>query len=330
MLRAETLGSSGFAEQRVSGPLAILLLLASVPAGAAEPAEEWRTHLAWQIALDRVGFSGGILDGKVGPKGQLAVREFQRAHALPATGGLDAKTAEALGVDPAKAVTTCTVQAADLEQLGPFPKTWPEKAKLARLAYPTLDELLAEKSHCTRALLARLNPGKEIAQLKAGESLQVPAVAEAPPVVRAESIEINLAEKVIRARGKAGELIGLFHCSIAADKERLPSGQATVIVISENPAYTFDPKMWPEVKDVTQKLTIPPGPRNPVGLCWIGLSLSGYGMHGTPMPEMIGKTGSHGCFRLTNWDALRLAKMVRVGTPVSFRTAATARSAAGK
>jgi len=112
--------------------------------------------------------------------------------------------------------------------------------------------------------------------------------------------------------------VGLFHCSIAADKARLPSGQASVIVISENPAYTFDPKMWPEVKDVTQKLTIPPGPRNPVGLCWIGLSLPGYGMHGTPMPEMIGKTGSHGCFRLTNWDALRLAKMVRVGTPVRF------------
>ncbi|HUT33749.1 MAG TPA: L,D-transpeptidase [Planctomycetota bacterium] len=302
----------------MSGPLTILLLLASAAGGAAAPAEEWRTHLAWQIALDRVGFSGGILDGKVGPKGRLGTQEFQRARGLPATGGLDAKTAEALGVEPDKALAAYTVQASDLAAVGPLPHTWLEKSKLQRLPYPSLDEVLAEEFHCTRALLARLNPGKEIAQLKAGESLQVPAVAEAPPSTRAESLEINLAEKVIRARGKTGEAVALFHCSIATDKEKLPSGQATVLVVSENPSYTFDPKMWPEVKDVTQKLTIPPGPRNPVGLCWIGLSLPGYGMHGTPMPEMIGKTGSHGCFRLTNWDALRLAKMIRVGTPVSF------------
>ncbi|MBM4042720.1 MAG: murein L,D-transpeptidase [Planctomycetes bacterium] len=317
--------SPALAEQCVREALGILVLFASAWAGAAEPTEEWRTHLAWQLALDRAGFSGGILDAQVGPKGRLAIREFQRARGLPATGGFDAKTAEALGVDPEKAVGTYTVQPADLAQLGPLPKTWPEKAKLSRLAYPTLDELLAEKFHCSRALLARLNPGKEVAQLKAGESLQVPAVAEAPPIARAEALDVNLAEKVIRARGKGGEVVGLFHCSIAADKERLPSGQATVVVISENPAYTFDPKMWPEVKDVAQKLTIPPGPRNPVGLCWIGLSLPGYGMHGTPMPEMIGKTGSHGCFRLTNWDALRLAKMVRVGTPVRFAGAPAAK-----
>jgi len=308
------------------GFLGTLLLWASVPAGAAEPsaslgpgpAEEWRTQLAWQIALDRVGFSGGIIDGKIGPKTRLATREFQRAQGLPATGRLDAPTSEALGADPQKAVGIYTVQAADLAALGPVPKTWPEKSKLARLAYPSLDELLAEKFHCSRALLSRLNPGKEIAQLKAGETIQAPAVAESPPIARAEALDVSLGEKAIRARGKAGEVVGLFHCSIAADKDRLPSGTATVVVISENPAYTFDPRMWPEVKDVAQKLTIPPGPRNPVGLCWIGLSLPGYGMHGTPMPEMIGKTGSHGCFRLTNWDALRLAKMIRVGTPVSF------------
>lgn len=277
-----------------------------------------RRELAWQIALERVGFSGGILDGKVGPKGRLATKEFQKARGLPPTGALDAQTAAALGVEPDKVVTTYTVQAEDLARLGPLPQTWPEKSKLERLAYPSLDELLAEKFHCTRALLARLNPGKEISKLAVGETIWVPCVAEPSPIGRAESLEVNLTEKVIRARGKGGETIALFHCSIAADKERLPSGQATVEVIAENPSYTFDPKMWPEVKDVATKLTIPPGPRNPVGLCWIGLSLPGYGIHGTPAPEMIGKTGSHGCFRLTNWDALRLAKMVRVGTRVVF------------
>ena len=298
-------------------------------AEGAAPDGALRAQLAWQIALDRVGFSGGILDGKVGPKGKLATREFQRAKGLPVSGALDDATSAALGIDPDKALATYTVQAADLEQLGPFPKTWPEKAKLARLAYPSLDELLAEKFHCTRALLGQLNPGKDVAAMKPGESLTVPAVAEAPPAaVKAESLQVNLSEKAVRALGKNGEVVALFHCSIAADKEKLPSGDAKVIVISENPAYTFDPKMWPDVKDVTQKLTIPPGPRNPVGLCWIGLSLSGYGMHGTPTPEMIGKTGSHGCFRLTNWDAVRLAKMIRIGTPVSFTAAPSGKAAA--
>lgn len=278
--------------------------------------------LAWQLALERAGFSAGILDGKVGPKGRLATSEFQRARGIPPTGSLDAPTRAALGVDPDAALTSYTVQASDLAAVGPLPRTWAEKSKAPRLPYPSLDEALAERFRCTLGLLARLNPGKDLARLRPGDSLVVPAVAEpAAPAVRAESIEINLSEKVIRVRGKAGELLALFHCSIAADKERLPSGQAAVVVISENPAYTFDPKMWPEVKDVAQRLTIPPGPRNPVGLCWIGLSLPGYGIHGTPNPELIGKTGSHGCFRLTNWDALRLARMVRIGTPVAFTAA---------
>jgi lipoprotein-anchoring transpeptidase ErfK/SrfK len=112
--------------------------------------------------------------------------------------------------------------------------------------------------------------------------------------------------------------VALFHCSIAKSKDKLPSGESKVAVVSKNPDYTFDPKMWPEVKNVDRKLTIPPGPRNPVGLCWIGLGVPGVGIHGSPAPEMIGKTGSHGCFRLTNWDALRLSSMVRIGTSVRF------------
>jgi len=114
------------------------------------------------------------------------------------------------------------------------------------------------------------------------------------------------------------QLVALLHCSIAKHRDKLPSGDASVVVITENPTYTFDPKMWPEVKGVDRKLLIPAGPRNPVGRCWIGLSLPGYGIHGSPNPELIGKTGSHGCFRLSNWDALRLARMIRVGTKVHF------------
>lgn len=100
--------------------------------------------------------------------------------------------------------------------------------------------------------------------------------------------------------------------------EKRPSGETKVVVVHRNPDYTFDPQYWPEVHNVTHKLLISPGPRNPVGLAWIGLDLPGYGIHGTPHPEMIGKTGSHGCFRMSNWDAIRLSKMIRPGAIVTF------------
>jgi lipoprotein-anchoring transpeptidase ErfK/SrfK len=147
----------------------------------------------------------------------------------------------------------------------------------------------------------------------------VPLVQEPGSGPRAERIEINLSEKVIRVIGKDRQLIALFHCSIAKDKEKRPSGEARVTGVAMDPWYTFKPEMWPEVKErVPGALQIPPGPRNPVGRCWVALSLPVYGIHGTPNPELIGKTGSHGCFRLTNWDAQRLGKMVEAGTPVRF------------
>src|SRR5262249_49506493 len=112
----------------------------------------------------------------------------------------------------------------------------------------------------------------------------------------------------------------LFHCSIAANPDKRPAGSASIVSVTIDPVYCFDPAMLPEVKNVDQKLLIAPGPRNPVGRCWIALSLPGYGIHGTPNPEMIGKTGSDGCFRLANWDALRLGTMVKAGTPITFVT----------
>ena len=297
----------------------LLALLGAAGAGAADA--PLRARLAWQLALERVGLSPGIIDGRIGPKTRLATRELQRMHGLPQTGELDPKTAAALGVNPKSAVAAYTVVAADLAQVGPVPKGWLARSKVSRLPYPSLGQALAERFHCSRALLAQLNPSKSIAGLKAGETIQVPAVADHTEIVQGQHIDINLSQKVIRVVSADRKLVGLFHCSIAAARARLPSGRAHVAVIVDNPSYTFDPKMWPEVKGISRTLTIPPGPRNPVGVCWIGLSLPGYGIHGTPAPELIGKTGSHGCFRLTNWDARRLARMIRVGTPVSFSTA---------
>ena len=296
--------------------LAGTILPVSSPAG--EPGASFRGKLAWQLALERVAFSPGLIDGRPGSKTELATREFQRVRGLPITGLPDEATAAALNIQPATAITTYKVQRGDLDGIGPAPKDWVARSKLKRLGYVSLGDALAEKFHCTRGLLVALNPGRDIDGLQPGDMLSVPAVEEKLSAPRGERIEINLSEKVIRVLDGRGQLVGLFHCSIAADRARAPSGDARVSVVAEDPEYTFDPKMWPEVKGVDHKLTIPPGPRNPVGACWIGLSLPGYGIHGTPTPEMIGKTGSHGCFRLTNWDALRLSRMIQVGTPVRF------------
>jgi len=295
-----------------------MILSIGAPLIAGEPATDLRAGLAWQIALERVGFSPGVIDGKPGRKTELATREFQRVRGLPATGRVDGATAAALGIDPNAALATYVVHPGDVAEVGPAPKKWIEKSRLPRLAYESVAAAVAEKFHCTQGLLSRLNPGVDLPQLKAGDTLAVPAITVETVSPTGDSVQIHLGEKVIRVLNRQRQLVAMFHCSIAKDKDRLPVGSATVSVIRENPDYTFDPKMWPEVKDVDRKLLIPPGPRNPVGKCWIGLSLPGYGMHGTPNPEMIGKTGSHGCFRLANWDAIRLGKMLRVGTAVDF------------
>ena len=277
-----------------------------------------RSVVALQIALEKTGFSPGIIDGLPGPKTERAIREFQRARGLPPTGVVDSATRAALGIQEDDAFIRYTVTAADQAAVGPVPAGWVEKSRLTRLAYPSLAEAIAEKFHCSQPLLARVNPGRSLGGLRPGDTLLVPNAQEVEPAGRAARLEVDLANKLIKALSEDGRVIGLFFCSVAARREKLPSGRAEVVDIAVNPSYTFDPEMWPEVKGIREKLTIPPGPRNPVGVRWIALSLPGVGIHGTPNPELIGKTGSHGCIRLTNWDAVRLAKMVRPGTPVRF------------
>ncbi len=141
----------------------------------------------------------------------------------------------------------------------------------------------------------------------------------------AARLEIDLERRLVLLYPSAerGAPSGLLHCSIAADPARAPEGEAHVEVVAADPVYTFDPAKWPEVHGVNRKLRIPPGPRSPVGLRWIGLDLDGIGIHGAPEPEMIGKTGSHGCFRLTNWDAIWLSGLVQIGTPVRIVRSST-------
>jgi len=274
--------------------------------------------VAWQAALDRAGFSPGIIDGRLARKTLVALQAYQTFAKLPVTGRPDAATRATLGIDDAASTTTYTITSSDEDLVGPWPKTWFEKAAAKYLGYVSLASLVAERGHCTVDLLARLNRQINLKRIKVGDTLRIPNTQPARPPPRAAKIEIDFTDKLIYVLDKKGAVISLFHCSIAKDKANRPAGSCKVKVVKDEPHYLFDPAKWPEVKDVKRKLLIPPGPRCPVGLCWIGLSLEGYGIHGTPEPELIGKTGSHGCFRLTNWDAQRLGRMVRVGTPVRF------------
>lgn len=294
-------------------------LLGSAPwSFAGEKGLPLADRVAWQVALDRVGYSPGIIDGRIGPKTKLATREAQRVLGLPQSGELDAATRSKLKVNAASAFAPYLITGADARSVGPTTNDWEAKSKLPRLAYESLEVALAERFHCSVQLLRTLNPGVDLNADHAGDRILAPNIAASYEKVKAAKLVVDLSEKTIRALDVENRLVGLCHCSIAAKVEQRPRGATTVKVITRDPTYTFDPKMWPELKNLKRKLLIPAGPRNPVGKCWIGLRLPGYGIHGTPKPELIGKTGSHGCIRLTNWDALRLGEMVRVGTPVEF------------
>ena len=271
---------------------------------------------AYQVALERRHFSCGFIDGDQGMRTQRMLRAFQQSQNLPTTGFLDPATRAAIG-EPGEPFLTYTVTPADLASVMPRPATWREKAHVSRLGYNTIWELLAEKFHCTRGYLKALN--LDIKEPVAGSQIIGPKVFPASPMPHAASLRVNLGETSIEGLDAAGRVIAFFPCSIAKDKNKRPNGKLVVKSVVPDPDYTFDPALFADAakaEGLTHKMVLPPGPRNPVGTAWIGLSLPGYGIHGTPEPENISRTQSHGCFRLANWNAEKVLKMVRVGTPV--------------
>lgn len=270
--------------------------------------------LALQVLLDRQHLSCNCVDGMWGARTEIALVTWQTVNGLPVTGVPDASVLEALG-GATNVLTRHTVTEADVAELGPFPDDWEERAKLTALRYETLQEMLAEKGHTSQRALERLNPGLAWPNPPVGSEVVLPDCAYAKPR-KAGSIRIALGRTEITVFDGAGKLMALFPCSIARDKARRPAGELSVRVVAPNPNYTYDPQLFEPGGPKTAKLVIPPGPNNPVGLAWIGLSLQGYGMHGTPIPEHIGRAESKGCFRLANWNAVKLLKMVEIGTPI--------------
>jgi lipoprotein-anchoring transpeptidase ErfK/SrfK len=282
------------------------------------PPTGFERMLALQVGLSRRGISCGSLDGVFGPQTRAAVRAFQELERLPPTGELDAETIRRL--TPAGPVhREFRVAAADVAGLARVPATWLDKSQAAALGHETLLELIAERTHAHPNLILRLNPRLDWAYVGPGSVLRVPDAAYPAPRARAAFLRIRLAEKTLRAYDAASNL--LFHapCSIARRVEKRPVGRLTVTKLAPGPNYLFDPALYAgsaEARQIGRRLMIPPGPNNPVGTAWISLDRPGYGIHGTPHPEQVGRTESLGCFRLANWNADHLLRLAWPGLPV--------------
>lgn len=271
-----------------------------------------------QVALVRRAISPGSLDGVLGPQTRAALQAFQRSAGLPLTGMLDKETRARLTLDTAP-LTGYRVGSNDLAQLQPVADTWLGKSRQSALDYETILELVAEKTHSHPGYIRTLNPGVDWVHVAPGTELRVPNAMYPEPVERAAFVRIFLAARTLEVFGANSNLLAHFPCSIAQQVEKRPVGKLHVAAIAPNPNYTFNPEVFPESAEaqaIGRKLILPPGPNNPVGVAWISLDRPGYGIHGTPSPEQIGRTESHGCFRLANWNAEHLLKLVSVGTAV--------------
>ena len=282
--------------------------------------------VGFQVLLDRQGFSPGQIDGKTGANFSHALAAFQESKQLAGAGKPDCETWKALGADAAEpTVTSYTLTADDVK--GPFAKIPPklaEQAKLDALGYQTVTEELAERFHASPALLTQLNPG---ASMTAGQAIKVPAVTPFDPDAKAVkagdvgdiAIQVSRTESALRATKADGTLVFFAPVSSGSIHDPLPPGNWKVTGVAPHPVFHYNPDLFWDAKPKDEKATIKAGPNNPVGVVWVALNLEHYGIHGTPEPGNIGHTESHGCVRLTNWDAARLASLVKPGTAVTFK-----------
>jgi len=298
---------------RLPEPVAHANLLAPVP--TPRPVQD---VLEAQLALARLGFSPGSLDGALGAQTRAALRAFQQRESLPTSGLLDIATRGRLVLD-APPLTTYVVTTNDLARLLPVSRSWLGKSRQPRLDYESLLELVAEKTFSHPKLIRQLNPTVDWSGVPPGTSVVAPNVAAPPAAAKAALVRIHLSRRALEVYDANTNLLAHFPCSVAQQVEKRPVGQLRVAVVAPNPTYSFDPEIFTEseeAQELGQKLILPAGPNNPVGTAWIGLDRPGYGIHGTPKPEEVGRSESHGCFRLANWNADHLARLVNVGTPV--------------
>jgi lipoprotein-anchoring transpeptidase ErfK/SrfK len=289
---------------------------------SSKPADEDKADaviIKAQVLLDRAKFSPGEIDGRLGENAQKALRAFAEAKGLVSGKALKAEIWTALAEtskDPV--ITEYTVSESDLK--GPFLEKLPAKMEdmksLKALSYASPREAIAEKFHMSEGLLAILNSGKRFD--RAGEVIFVVNVLNRQAKLTIGRVEVDKSRQTVRAFDPSGALIAFFPATVGSEEKPTPSGSFKVVSTDANPNYRYNPDY--KFKGVKSKeaFTIQPGPNNPAGSYWIGLSAEGYGIHGTPNPSKISKSESHGCVRLTNWDVVSLGSNIRKGTPVVF------------
>jgi lipoprotein-anchoring transpeptidase ErfK/SrfK len=272
---------------------------------------------ALQVFLDREGISPGVIDGHLGDNVNKAIAAWQEMTGETLDPNNSEDILQRLSYSGGLPIVNYTITPADAA--GPYvasiPDDYAHKAQLPAMSYTSTSEALAERFHMDEGYLKTLNPGVDFTI--PGSTIKVVNPGQ-PKTGEVARVVADKAKKQVFAYGPDGKLVAAYPATIGSSDTPSPTGTHTVQRIALNPGYTYNPKINFKQGDNDQILQIPPGPNGPVGTVWIALSKPTYGIHGTPEPSKIGKTNSHGCIRLTNWDATELAKMVKTGTVVEF------------
>jgi len=270
-----------------------------------------------QILLARAHFSPAEIDGRYGTNLRAALYGFQASRKMPLTGVVDDSTWQALNSDTQAVLTPYTVT--DNDAKGPFvqiPSSLDEQADLKCACYRDAKEEMGERFHIAPALLGLLNPGKDITN--PGEQILIPNLPSNfhPPM--AAAVVVSKLNRAVTAFKGDGTIIAQYPATMGSEHDPLPIGMWQIATVQRNPWFYYNPRLFWNANPNDARAKIPPGPNNPVGLVWMGLTKRHYGIHGTPAPNRIGHAQSHGCIRLTNWDAMELSGMVHKGTPVNL------------
>lgn len=272
-----------------------------------------------QVLLSRRSVSPGVIDGLDGENFRKAVAEFRRQQRLPAGDEVDELAWLGLGGETSVdviATYALTEQDVAYDYVAEVPRDYAEQARMKRLSYTSPAEMLGERFHMSEALLTALNPGQSFA--KAGTPVLVASGLRTPEKGVAVRVDAVKSTGMVMVFGAEGQMLASYPATIGSEATPSPSGEFTIERVVRNPNYTYNPEKNFQQGQNTKVLVLPPGPNGPVGTVWIALSKPTFGIHGTPEPAKVSKTNSHGCIRLTNWDAEELAELVSVGVPVRF------------